>query len=121
MVACWFFLDVALGSYRIAGNDPVITDEGATVRDRIAGKSRHERTHFQVPHLQRLVLTGGRRPPAPTYDSPFTDQPLRYWRRRKWLASERLNFIFFAFHFSEVWGKREAIPPSRMASVSGPE
>jgi hypothetical protein len=39
-----------------AGNDPVITGEAATVRCRIAAKSRHERGRFQVLHLQRLVL-----------------------------------------------------------------
>lgn len=92
--------------------------------------------HYRVPRRHGVVKTAKnidgmhRSEAAPTrlvgprpfvYDSPSTDQPLRYSRRRKRLASGRSNCIFLAFHFSVVWGKRDAMPPSRMASVSGPE
>jgi len=33
---------------------------------KLTSRPRNERTHFQVPHLQRLALSGGRRPPAAT-------------------------------------------------------
>ena len=72
--------------------------------------------HFIIENEMRLSRSPGS---VNRFYNPLTDQPRRYSRRTNWFASLRLNFIFRLFQSSVVWGKREAMPPSRMASVSG--